>query len=338
MPVSARILTELLGPMPKMYGSAYWIFLSRGKSTPAIRAMPLPNPVAVYAWGYACKSLSRPGPAPQLAGSSGARARSPVSGPAVTKDRHQGSGARRWSSSRPRPRHYARTRPAARGGRRRTACFGHTRAARAARAAPTEQRTRASTYVCLIPSIERFDQALVRSHRVARGGDRPANHQVRGATPHGFRRFDGADLIAGRFPGRANARHHDPGISAERLAQQSKLLAGRDNTAQPGVQSRARQALGLEPHVGYTTPQDTFDLGGVVRREDGDTNNRKVGVTTRRVRRGRQHRATSQAMHRRHRYAQLARRGHRTRHDVGDVVPLEIQEHANAALAEFLDE
>src|SRR2546430_5722253 len=32
-PVSARIFFALEGPIPKMYGRAYWIFLSRGRST-----------------------------------------------------------------------------------------------------------------------------------------------------------------------------------------------------------------------------------------------------------------------------------------------------------------
>src|SRR5204863_9940028 len=41
-PVSARIFFAFEGPIPKMYGRAYWIFLSRGRSTPAMRAIPYP--------------------------------------------------------------------------------------------------------------------------------------------------------------------------------------------------------------------------------------------------------------------------------------------------------
>src|SRR6185295_4941478 len=46
-PVSASSLRALLGPMPKMYGRAYRIFFSRGRSTPAIRAIALPLPLPV---------------------------------------------------------------------------------------------------------------------------------------------------------------------------------------------------------------------------------------------------------------------------------------------------
>src|SRR3989442_8183985 len=41
-PVSARIFFAFEGPIPKMYGRAYWIFLSGGRSTPAMRAIPYP--------------------------------------------------------------------------------------------------------------------------------------------------------------------------------------------------------------------------------------------------------------------------------------------------------
>ena len=56
------------------------------------------------------------------------------------------------------------------------------------------------------------------------------------------------------------------------------------------------------------------------------------------LRRRGQHRATTQTVDRGHRNTQLLRRGHRARHDVRDVVPLEIEKDADAALGKLLDQ
>src|SRR5260370_36400612 len=77
---------------------------------------------------------------------------------------------------------------------------------------------------CLIPSIQRFDQALVGGHRILGAGDRAPDHQMGGAAAHRLPRRNRTNLIVGGLAHSANPRHDDPRIRTQRFREQSYLL------------------------------------------------------------------------------------------------------------------
>ena len=92
------------------------------------------------------------------------------------------------------------------------------------------------------------------------------------------------------------------------------------------------KALRFETQVWHAPPDDLRESVAIVRGQDRDADEREVA---RRGRGGREHRRPAEAVHRRHRGAQLARGRHGARDHARDVVPLEIDEDAHAARLEL---
>src|SRR2546421_5892448 len=261
-PVSARIFFAFEGPIPKMYGRAYWIFLSRGRSTPAMRAIP-----------YPCRCLCL-GLRLQMTRITPRRLItlqcSQIGLTLVRTFNAVGSGKNLVQGKNP---------------------------IKSRTIDGVVSSRKGSNYGVLRSSTRRHDPTAFRNPRMPRrraiashalheplvhpGGvlcqcDRPAHVEVGRPAAHGVAGRDGPGLVAGLLPRRADAGHDDPGIGPECRAQQRQLAARGDHAAQPRLQRDPRKALRFETQVWHAPPDDLRESVGIVGRQDRDPNEREV--------------------------------------------------------------
>ncbi len=173
--------------------------------------------------------------------------------------------------------------------------------------------------------------------RIRRLGNRPTNHQIAGASLNRFPGSGDAFLVACCSSRGPDSRNDQDSLSTGNLPQPRSLVRRADKAANAGRNPHTGQRFCLL--AGSAVDGHGTELSGIHTGEHGNCEQLgRVGKTFQSGAGSGEHRRTAESVHRDHAHPVRGGGANRSRHGVGDVVKLEIEENGMAAANQRLDD